>query len=112
MFPFLGAPVKIYRKNAVYYPTIWLPNGHLQTPTDDLVFQVAEVILVAQNKVVEIIAVYAAYANFNGIHLINYERQLVETPDGGQIAIDWTPPISQKPFDNTPTIVVLHGLTG
>ncbi|CAG8803530.1 15943_t:CDS:2, partial [Gigaspora margarita] len=122
MFPFLGSPVKIYSnpetakinvrdkatkeinetklldyiskkcpsligKNAVYYPTIWLSNGHLQT-------------------------VYAAYANFDGIHLINYERQLVETPDGGQIAVDWTPPISQKPFDNTPTIVVLHGLTG
>ncbi|CAG8535134.1 10757_t:CDS:2 [Scutellospora calospora] len=122
MFPFLGCPVKIHSntesvkinvrdketkeireiklldyvsekcpslvgKNAVYYPTLWLPNGHLQTA-------------------------YAAYANFSGIHLINYERQFVETPDGGQIAVDWTPPVSQKPFDNTPTIVVLHGLTG
>ncbi|CAG8678366.1 2057_t:CDS:2, partial [Racocetra persica] len=119
MFPFLGSPVKIYSnpetvkinvrgketneiklldyisekcpsligKNAVYYPTLWLPNGHLQSA-------------------------YAAYANFDGIHLINYERKFVETPDGGQIAVDWTPSISQKPFDNTPTIVVLHGLTG
>ncbi|CAG8672151.1 16528_t:CDS:2, partial [Racocetra fulgida] len=119
MFPFLSSPVKIYSnpetvkinvrgketeeiklldyisekcpslvgKNAVYYPTLWLPSGHLQSA-------------------------YAAFANFEGIHLINYERKFVETPDGGQIAVDWTPPISQKPFDNTPTIVVLHGLTG
>jgi predicted alpha/beta-fold hydrolase len=39
-------------------------------------------------------------------------RKFVSTPDGGQIAVDWTPPFSKKPFDDTPTIVVLHGLTG
>ncbi|CAG8485962.1 6434_t:CDS:2, partial [Gigaspora rosea] len=42
----------------------------------------------------------------NEIKLLDYISKKLETPDGGQIAVDWTPPISQKPFDNTPTIVV------
>lgn len=33
-------------------------------------------------------------------------------PDGGQVSLDWTPSSTQKPLDNTPTLVVLHGLTG
>jgi predicted alpha/beta-fold hydrolase len=33
-------------------------------------------------------------------------------PDGGQVSLDWTPPLAQKPIDNTPTLVLLHGLTG
>lgn len=39
-------------------------------------------------------------------------RKFVSTPDGGQIAVDWTPPSSEKAFDNTPTLVMFHGLTG
>ncbi|CAG8613467.1 3830_t:CDS:2 [Funneliformis mosseae] len=74
-------------EKAYYYPTPWIGNGHAQTA-------------------------YAAYQNFEGIHLIDYERKFVSTSDGGQIAVDWTPPVSNKPFDNTPTIIVLHGLTG
>ncbi|CAG8699259.1 19625_t:CDS:2 [Rhizophagus irregularis] len=72
---------------AYYYPTPWIGNGHVQTA-------------------------YAAFQKFEDIHLIDYERKIVSTPDGGQIAVDWTPPLSKKPFDDTPTIVVLHGLTG
>lgn len=33
-------------------------------------------------------------------------------PDGGQVSIDWAPPLAEKPLDNTPTLVLLHGLTG
>ena len=33
-------------------------------------------------------------------------------PDGGQVSIDWAPTLAEKPLDNTPTLVVLHGLTG
>lgn len=39
-------------------------------------------------------------------------RQRVSTDDGGNFTLDWTPPFSEKPIDNTPTLVVLHGLTG
>nr|CAG8436650.1 9338_t:CDS:2 [Entrophospora candida] len=74
-------------EEARYYPTFWIYNGHLQTA-------------------------YAAFANFEDVHLIDYERKFVSTPDGGQIAVDWTPPLSEKVFDNTPTLVMLHGLTG
>lgn len=37
---------------------------------------------------------------------------MLSLPDGGQVSLDWTPPLAQKPFDDTPTLVVLHGLTG
>lgn len=33
-------------------------------------------------------------------------------PDGGQVSIDWAPTLAEKPLDNTPTLVLLHGLTG
>lgn len=36
---------------------------------------------------------------------------MVQTPDGGQVAIDWTlPRIPDE--QKVPTLVVLHGLTG
>lgn len=34
------------------------------------------------------------------------------TEDGGTFTLDWSPPFSERPVDNTPTLVVLHGLTG
>ena len=37
---------------------------------------------------------------------------MLSLPDGGQVSIDWCPPLAQKPIDNTPTLVCLHGLTG
>lgn len=45
--------------------------------------------------------------------MINYERRIIKVPDGGQIALDFTPPnrFSNK-NDPTPTLIVLHGLTG
>jgi predicted alpha/beta-fold hydrolase len=36
----------------------------------------------------------------------------VPTEDGGTFTLDWSPPFSERPVDNTPTLVVLHGLTG
>ena len=44
--------------------------------------------------------------------LILVFREMLPLPDGGQISVDWTPPLAQKPLDNTPTLVCLHGLTG
>ncbi|RUS21234.1 Alpha/Beta hydrolase protein [Endogone sp. FLAS-F59071] len=75
-------------ENARYISTPWLFNGHLQTA-------------------------YASYFNQTQTgYDIKYERKLLDTPDGGQIAIDWAPVLADKPFDDTPTLVFLHGLTG
>ena len=38
--------------------------------------------------------------------------QLLEVPDGGVIAIDITPPLSEDPVDSRPILVCMHGLTG
>lgn len=74
--------------NAYFSPTPWLFSGHLQT-------------------------IYSAFADFSRVDLINYERRIIKVPDGGQIALDFTPPnrFSNK-NDPTPTLIVLHGLTG
>ncbi|CDS06696.1 hypothetical protein LRAMOSA09223 [Lichtheimia ramosa] len=73
---------------AYYSPTPYLFNGHLQTG-------------------------YAAYYNGAGTkNDVCYEREMLSMPDGGQVSIDWAPPLAEKPLDNTPTLVLLHGLTG
>ncbi|KAI8596647.1 Alpha/Beta hydrolase protein [Dissophora ornata] len=74
-------------KGAVFKPTLWMTSGHFQTA-------------------------YAAYRNFEHKYIINYERELLSTPDGGTVSIDWAPSFVKKPVDDTPTLVLLHGLTG
>ncbi|KAF9906492.1 hypothetical protein BX616_000713 [Lobosporangium transversale] len=74
-------------KGAVFKPTLWMTSGHLQTA-------------------------YAAYINFTTRYLIDYQRELLSTPDGGTVSIDWAPSFEKKPVDDTPTLVILHGLTG
>ncbi|KAG0171069.1 hypothetical protein DFQ28_010557 [Apophysomyces sp. BC1034] len=70
---------------AVYSPTPYLFNGHLQTG-------------------------YASYYNgSSSAHEVTYDRELLDLPDGGQIALDWTTGEAKK---DTPTLVLLHGLTG
>lgn len=39
-------------------------------------------------------------------------REFVDTPDGGCVALDWAPTKEGLENDATPTLVVLHGLTG
>lgn len=39
-------------------------------------------------------------------------RELVDTPDGGIFSLDWTPTKDGLEQDETPTLLVLHGLTG
>ncbi|KAG2192102.1 hypothetical protein INT46_006989 [Mucor plumbeus] len=73
---------------AVYNPTSYLFNGHLQTG-------------------------YAAYYTHSPtINAVQYEREFVDTPDGGCVALDWAPTKEGLENDETPTLVVLHGLTG
>ncbi|KAJ3053607.1 hypothetical protein HK102_011677, partial [Quaeritorhiza haematococci] len=77
------------RSQAYFVPTPWLLGGHLQT-------------------------FWAALTSKRPNFVIKYEREVIHTHDGGNIALDWSPgPIPQKGSnDTTPTIVVLHGLTG
>ncbi|KAG0198652.1 hypothetical protein BGX28_007904 [Mortierella sp. GBA30] len=72
---------------AIFHPTLWLANGHLQT-------------------------FYTSTNAFEKMYKVIYDRELLKTPDGGTISIDWAPPLSVMPADNTPTLVLLHGLTG
>ncbi|KAI9276516.1 Alpha/Beta hydrolase protein [Sporodiniella umbellata] len=75
----------LYGPEAVYHSTPYMKSGHLQTA-------------------------YAAY--YNGaatVKDVTYERELLDTPDGGSVALDWTNPVTQE---QVPTLVVLHGLTG
>ncbi|KAI9486060.1 MAG: Alpha/Beta hydrolase protein [Benjaminiella poitrasii] len=73
---------------AVYNPTPYLFNGHLQTG-------------------------YASYYNHSPtVNAVTYERELVDTPDGGTFALDWTRTKEDLEKYETPTLVVLHGLTG
>ncbi|KAA1077204.1 hypothetical protein PGTUg99_006307 [Puccinia graminis f. sp. tritici] len=73
---------------AYFSPTPWLFSGHLQT-------------------------IYSAFGNFTKIDQVEYERRIIRVPDGGQIALDFTPPNRfSNQNDPTPTLVVLHGLTG
>ncbi|KAI8976072.1 Alpha/Beta hydrolase protein [Pilobolus umbonatus] len=73
---------------AVYHPTTYLFNGHLQTG-------------------------YAAYYNHAPtVNEVVYERELLDMPDGGTVALDWAPTSKNIDKENTPTLLVLHGLTG
>ncbi|KAF9578261.1 hypothetical protein BGW38_006036, partial [Lunasporangiospora selenospora] len=72
---------------AVYKPTLWMTNGHLQTAA-------------------------AAYMDFEHTYVIDYERELLKMPDGGTVSIDWAPSFKKMPADDRPTLVLLHGLTG
>ncbi|KAL0076752.1 Alpha/Beta hydrolase protein [Phycomyces blakesleeanus] len=74
--------------NAVYHPTPYLFNGHLQTA-------------------------YASYYNgTSSKQEIEYERELLSLPDGGQLALDWAPIKPTDMTDKTPILICLHGLTG
>ncbi len=74
--------------HAVYRPTIYLANGNLQT----------------------------AFSSFMDLFSpkdlgIEYKRQLVPLPDGGQMSIDW-PVVSVHVGAATPIVAIFSGLTG
>ncbi|KAI0646954.1 AB-hydrolase YheT [Trametes meyenii] len=71
-----------------FRPAWWLHSGHLQTA-------------------------YCVVGDFSKIDRVEYDRKLLRTLDGGTIGIDFTPPAQELTLkDDTPVIVVLHGLTG
>ncbi|KWU46340.1 putative lipid metabolism-related protein [Rhodotorula sp. JG-1b] len=70
-----------------YCPTPWLASGHLAT-------------------------IACTIFSFR-YDPIEYTRELIRVPDGGTIAVDITPPVApNEKLDNTPLLVVSHGLTG
>ncbi|KAJ3359149.1 hypothetical protein GGF32_009596 [Allomyces javanicus] len=55
--------------------------------------------------------IHAALGRLNG--RAEYDRDFLTMPDGGEIAIDWSRPKGGVPYrSTTPTVVILHGLTG
>ncbi|KZT05358.1 AB-hydrolase YheT [Laetiporus sulphureus 93-53] len=71
-----------------FRPVWWLFSGHQQTG-------------------------YSVIGDFTKIDKVEYERTLLRTLDGGTIGLDFTPPESKEKLpDETPIVVVMHGLTG
>ncbi|KAF9997496.1 hypothetical protein BGZ65_006926 [Modicella reniformis] len=78
---------KVPSLRVAFKPSLWMTNGHLQTA-------------------------YAAFKGFENQYIIPYHREFLSAPDGGIVSIDWAPSFTDKPADDTPTLVLLHGLTG
>lgn len=69
-----------------FHPSPLLPTGHLQTVAASL---------------------FSKYS----VPRVTYERELVDLPDGGSIALDWSPGLPTQ-HDTTPVVLVIHGLSG
>ena len=69
--------------------TRWLPSGHLQT-------------------------LYTSASNAMQVEDVDFKRKVFLAPDGGTISMDIAPISMSKPSesDTTPTVVILHGLSG
>ncbi|KAJ6502571.1 Alpha/Beta hydrolase protein [Mycena sanguinolenta] len=65
----------------------WLSSGHLQT-------------------------IFCVVGDFSKTDILRYNRQMIQVEEGGTIGLDFAPADSSKLKDDTPIIVVLHGLTG
>ncbi|KAJ1968770.1 hypothetical protein IWQ62_001040 [Dispira parvispora] len=77
-------------EKAVFRPSRWLFNGHLQT---------AAVTRMA----------------FRTGYEVDYHRELVPLPDGGSVALDWYPSTDDVPNgqeSRQPIVLIMHGLTG
>ncbi|CAL1704788.1 unnamed protein product [Somion occarium] len=71
-----------------FKPVWWLFSGHLQT-------------------------LYCVLGDFSKIDKVEYDRTLLRLLDGGTIGLDFTPSMNGRTLpDETPIVVVLHGLTG
>ncbi|EPQ58747.1 hypothetical protein GLOTRDRAFT_104069 [Gloeophyllum trabeum ATCC 11539] len=71
-----------------YRAVWWLPGGHAQTG-------------------------YCVTGDFSQVDKVNYDRKLLRLKDGGTLGLDFTPLSSERTLpDDTPIIVVMHGLTG
>ncbi|KAF8163282.1 AB-hydrolase YheT [Crassisporium funariophilum] len=70
-----------------FRPLWWLFNGHLQT-------------------------IYCVLGNFKGNDRMWYDRKYLRLADGGTLGLDFAPPDQSQLHNDTPIVVVQHGLTG
>ncbi|THV06770.1 AB-hydrolase YheT [Dendrothele bispora CBS 962.96] len=70
-----------------YEPAWWLKNGHLQT-------------------------MFSVFNDLSQVDPMWYRRQLLELVDGGTLGLDFAPIDDSVLREDTPIIVVQHGLTG
>ncbi|KAJ2346563.1 hypothetical protein GGH91_002162 [Coemansia sp. RSA 2671] len=54
----------------------------------------------------------AVRERFGRLALVEYERELITTKDGGTIGLDWSPPLAQMPADERPIVLLSPGLSG
>ncbi|RKP09574.1 Alpha/Beta hydrolase protein, partial [Thamnocephalis sphaerospora] len=77
----------LFGPRARFRSTWWLTSGHSQTA-------------------------WSIYSELDKVHHIAYVRDLVALPDGGKIALDWTPAIPNARNASESTLIVLSGMTG
>ncbi|KIY64253.1 AB-hydrolase YheT [Cylindrobasidium torrendii FP15055 ss-10] len=70
-----------------FVPPWWMNGGHLQT-------------------------LYCVVGDFTKFDKVDYKRTYVQLTDGGTVGLDFTPVEGGELADDTPIVVVLHGLTG
>ncbi|KAF8212259.1 Alpha/Beta hydrolase protein [Mycena galopus ATCC 62051] len=70
-----------------FNPVWWLSSGHLQT-------------------------IFCVIGDFSKTDILQYNRQLIQLEEGGTLGLDFAPANHAKFKEDTPIIVVLHGLTG
>ncbi|KIK62966.1 hypothetical protein GYMLUDRAFT_41265 [Collybiopsis luxurians FD-317 M1] len=70
-----------------FEPTWWLNNGHIQTT-------------------------FSVFADISKVDSVWYRRQNLRLVDGGTLGLDFAPIDDSGLSDDTPIVVILHGLTG
>ncbi|KAF5367411.1 hypothetical protein D9758_003633 [Tetrapyrgos nigripes] len=70
-----------------FVPVWWMRSGHVQT-------------------------IYAVFKDLSQVDPMRYRRQLLELVDGGTLGLDFAPVDDSTLQDETPIVVVQHGLTG
>ncbi|KAJ2766121.1 hypothetical protein IWQ56_003839 [Coemansia nantahalensis] len=83
-----SCPSLVGSETARFVPTAALPTADMQT---------------CYNGICE---------GFRRPRLVEYERELIATEDGGTIGLDWSPPFAQMPEDDRPIVLLSHGLSG
>ncbi|KAJ1837376.1 hypothetical protein LPJ73_007421, partial [Coemansia sp. RSA 2703] len=84
----LGACPALSDPSARFVPSALLPTADLQTCYN------------------------ALSQRLGGPRLVAYERELLLTPDGGTLGLDWAPSFAQVASDDRPVVLVAHGLSG
>lgn len=100
---------------AWFVPTLWLSRSVLLPPSSLPSFVRAllnNIHIPPSYHSGHAATIYCTLGNFTYDN-VAYTRRSILLPDGGTLALDFTPPLSESdPIDSRPMLVVLHGLTG